>query len=365
MTPPPELLSNLAETKGARAFLANDVRRRGIFILLVGLFVLLSLWPSQHRASVSITPSDPATLGLSGTLGQLGAGFNVFGNQAAVEVALKVARSVLVRQAVSSKLDLPSRLDRNKEKSLLWLSDHVDVRVLRGGIIQISMKYPDPAFALQVVTIYTDAIRSQLALISRNQTAYKRRVLEKLVDDASERLVRAQSTYDNYRRRMQYGDPVGAVGQSSRRVPILEQAILDKKSEINTLRNFNTDSNFRVKTALLELDELQRQFALAKSQNNARGALGEVIVETTRGQKLQRELDLSQGLYDNYRRFLLGTLVEDVASDANIRVLEQPYVDPDLQINWWAAMIAVALLLMAVAYELLKLYPPPGFRVRP
>ena len=84
-------------------------------------------------------------MGLQGALGQLGALSNVFGSQAAVEISLKVARSMDVRRAVIKQLKLQERMELDTPRQAdLWLEREVEIRSLRGGILQMSAKLADP-----------------------------------------------------------------------------------------------------------------------------------------------------------------------------------------------------------------------------
>lgn len=357
MTPRKSLVGTLARGR----IIGNDrVRRTGLAVALA-VSAVFTVYPQNYRAAVSLTPSDPSTLGLSGTLSQLGAGANIFGNQTAIEVSLKVARSVYVRQLVAKRVKLGERLRLNETQGLRWLEKNVDVRIMRGGIIEIELVRRDGDFAREVVATYADAVREQLGVISREQTAYKRRILEQLVDQAAQRLDRAQAEFDTFRLNTRYGDPQSAVQEVAKKVPALDAQIEAKQSELNALRRFATDQNILVQRARVELDELLRRRALAaEPQPQQRGSVGQVVQESTKGLRLRRELDVAQSLYDNYKRFLQGTSVEDLTSTANIRILEPAYVDPDRQYNFPALAIGLLLLLLGLAVEFYKLRPPPA-----
>jgi hypothetical protein len=123
----------------------------------------------------------------------------VFGNQAAIEVALRLANSTYARDDVIDALKLEKRLGKDRLSLHRWLSDKVDIRSLRGGIIQMQMDDFDAGLARDVISAYGDAIQNRLSIVSRRQTAYKRQVLLQLVDDASKQLGEAQKRYDAFR----------------------------------------------------------------------------------------------------------------------------------------------------------------------
>ena len=335
--------------------------RRAILAALVALFAVLTLYPQQYRAAVSLTPTDPASLGLSGKLGQLGAVGNVFCNQAAVEVSLKVARSEYVRSLVARQLDLERVLGKSPVATHRWLERKVDIRALRGGIIQFEIKQRDPDFARAIVAAYGQAVRTQLAIIARNQTTQKRDILVQLVENASDALAQAQAAYDTFRLRTRYSSPQAAIYAAGDRVPELEAIIRSKEVQLSAIRQFATDENIRVRQVNAEISSLRAQLEAARSVSpTQRNSVGQVVRQSTQVDKLRRQLDLAQSLYDNYKRYLQGTSVEDLTSSANIRILEPPFVDTSRQFNTLPLALGLVTLLLGLAIEFYQLRPPLG-----
>lgn len=359
MTPPRTIIGSIAHAP----LLRQPGLRRGVLLTLILIFGLLALFPERYRAASSLTPTDPTSLGLSGTLGQLGAGVSVFGNQAAVEVSLKVARSEYVRSLVSRQLNLGKRLEKSPVQVHRWLEREVDVRALRGGIIQFEVTHRDPELARQLVAAYGDAVREQLAIIARKQTMLKRKILAELVENAGTRLSSAQADYDSFRLQTRYSSPQAAIYAAGDRIPELESIIRSKQVQLAQMRQFATDENMRVRQVIAEIQALQGQLAQAQSTSPVdKSSVGAVVRQSTQVDKLRRELDLAQSLYDNYKRYLQGTSVEDLTSSANIRILEPAYVDSGRQVNMLPAAIAVMLLIIALAIEFYAIRPPLGER---
>ncbi|MBB4839726.1 hypothetical protein HNP52_002795 [Sphingomonas kyeonggiensis] len=339
--------------------LRNPWLRRGLFVVLLAICAALTLFPQKYRAAVSLTPTDPGTLGLSGTLGQLGAVNSVFGNQAAIEVSQKVAHSEYVRSIVAKQTNLEQRLQLSPIEVHRWLERHVDITVLRGGIMQIELKQRDAEFARRVVSAYGEAVRSQLALIARRQTEQKRAILQQLFERAGDRLSKARTAYDTFRLSTRYSSPQAAFYAAGDRIPALEADIRAKEVDLNAMRQFATDDNIRVRQMIAAIDALRQQLAVAKSTSPQQdSSVGQVVRQTTEAERLSRELDIAQSLYENYKRFLQGTSVEDLTSGVTIRILEPAYIDSERQLNFGPLALGVLILLLALALEFYPLRPP-------
>lgn len=331
---------------------------------LLAIALILSFFPARYRAAVTLTPTDPQSLGLSGTLGQLGAINSVFGNQAAVEVALRIARGEAVRDFVIKETDLTDRLHENNRVELhRWLDREVDVRSLRGGILMVEMQSRDADLAKKIVAAYADATQDRLAQISKTQTAYKREILLQLVSDASQQLSLAQARYDSFRLRNRAPTPETTVEAVSLRIPQLESAIKSRQIDLAAARQLYTDDNNVIRQMTAEVAALQRQLAEVRATNPVNeSSVGRAVSASSQLFKLERDLKIARALYDSYMRYLQGTAVEDLTSSANIRILEPPFVDTSRQIYLPALAIAIALFLLWTAIEFYRLRPPPGHR---
>jgi uncharacterized protein involved in exopolysaccharide biosynthesis len=360
MTPRRSLIGQIA----AHPWFVNNTRRRAIFGVAVAVCAVLTFFPQKYRAVVTLSPTDPKSLGLNGALSQLGSSNSAFGGQAALDLTVKVGKSIYVRQKVSKKLNLPQVLGMTDLQVIRWLDHHVTIRTLRGGLLEIEMLDARQDLGLKMVSAYLDTIRDQLASISRNQTTYKREVLEDLVKQADARLDKAQADYDAFRRESRFGDPKGAVAEISSRVPSLQREIRDKEREIATFRQFAGPENMQLRNSEAAMAALRQQLIQAQSDEmDHDGSLGQVISQSTQTQKLRHELDISRELYYSYNKYLQGTVVEDMTSDANIRVIEPAYIDPDRQKNFGPLVLGVMILLLGLAVEVYRLRPPVGDRV--
>lgn len=362
MTPRRSLTGFISEL----GFMQSLRIRALIFVPLIALAALLAFFPERYNAAVTLTPADPQSLGLSNTnVLQVGGLGNVFGNQSTAEIALRVANSKYVRDIVIKQAKLESRLD---DSSLVeihrWLEKRVVIRSLRGTIMMIELKLRDPELARDVVAAYADATRDRLAVINRDQTDYKRTVLEKLIGDQSAKLASAEAAYNAFRLRNRMPSPESAVMTVTQRIEQLESAIKAKQIAIAGARQLYTDQNPTIIQMNAEVAALQRQLAETRAIDPQQDAnLGSAVAGSAQLFRLAGELRLQRLLYDNYLRFLENTTVEDMTSNANVRVLEPAFVETERQVWWPAVAGAVALLLAWGAVEFYRLRPPVGARL--
>lgn len=347
------------------AQLSRFRNRAILFLVLIALAAVSAFVPERYRAAVTLTPTDPSSLGLSGALGQLGAVTNVFGSQAAVEVALRVGGSVAVREAVIARTKLAQRLDEDDRLALhRWLADRIVIRSLRGGIVLIEIKLTDQALARDLVSAYAEEIRQRLSAISRLQTAYKRNVLEKLVDEAGVKLALAQARYDRFRLGLRVPLPETSLPTVNQRILQLESAIRAKQIARQVASTLYAAGNPAIVQIDAELGALARELAAVRATKpSADPNLGQVVQTSSQLFRLERELNMAKSLYDSYMRFLQGTSVEDLTSTANVRILEPAYIDTDRQLWWPGATLAIFLAALWAAVEFYRLRPPPGRKV--
>lgn len=361
MTPLRSMVGSLASL----GFLARFRWRALVFGGGMLLTALVALFPERYLATSSFAPTDRDSLGLAGTLGQLGAAGSVFGNQAAVEIALRIGKSDAVRDQVIKRAELAEQMPNETRIGLQrYLRKMVDVRSLRGGIIIIEMLDTDQDRASEIISAYQIAIQAELARVSRRQTAYKRDVLKRLVKEASDELAVAEVAYDTFRLENRYTDPREQIGALGDRGGQLETVIRAKEIDLAKARELFSDSNLTVQQLLAELSALRRQLAEAKSvaPQQPQG-VGKLVENSTKLYRLERELETAKALYDGYLRYLRGTSVEDLTADANIRVLETPHVETKRQYWLPAVALSVAILLLWLAIEAYRLRPMRGHRL--
>jgi len=329
-------------------WLANARKRRTIFAIVILLLAVLTVFPRPYRAVVTMTPADQTSGGLAAAAGTVGAFAGLVGSQQIVDVLLKLSRGMDVRQDVIDKLDLGNRWGTHDNAYMMRKLDRiVTLSALRGSMIEVEAKTRDPEFGLALVKAYSDAMRNRVGIMIRNQTMFKRQVLQNRFHDAIRRKMRAEAAMAAFSRKYGMPSPDSALNTAAERLPSLRNQLRDKQSQLEVMRQFQTDEAYPVQTTLAEISEIERQIKLAdRPGTETPQSVDWVIDKREKYEDLQNELDYAQDLFDSYKRLIDGTTFEDLVSNGSLRIIEQPYLDPDYQFN----LIPLCLLLVTTAF---------------
>ena len=126
-------------------------------------------------------------------------------------------------------------------------------------------------------------------------------------------------------------------------------------------KQFGTTNSFAVQQIEAEIVALRSQLSEAENLDSTNpDSVNRVVVQSTEVEKLARELSIARSLDVSYQRFLEGTSVEDLASGANVRILEPPYIDPDYQFRTLPLALLILTILGWAIIELYQMRPPVG-----
>lgn len=340
--------------------------RRTIFAAAILVLALLALFPTRYVANVKLAPQDTNTAGLSSILSQLGGNYAaLLGNHQPVEIDLAIGRSFDVQRNVARDLAMIDGTDpRSTRAAVRKLEKKVDVRALRAGIIEVEVSDRDPDDALRIATAYARAMQHRLAELSREQTAYKRGVLNERMREATDRLARAEAAITRFRQNNQVISPETQLSDAVAQLSALRAQYQAVQVELAKARRFNSPQSFQVKSIETALGAIQGQ--IRQAEGRARGANGltatGIAPKTLEYQRLDRELRFAQALYESYTRYLEGASVENLTADFNMQLIEPPFLEPDRKFNRMPMALLVVMLLLAFASEFYLFRPPLGRR---
>jgi hypothetical protein len=344
-------------TSAARGIAQSPTRRRGLYAAVALIAVLLCLFPRPHVARVKILP-QASTSGAGALISALGGGG--VQNFAAVLGAQKtnyliIGRSHDVQQDVVERLDLvevwnsadPAAAERK-------LAKKVDIQLLTGGVLEVTARDTDPAFAQRLVEGFTEAIKARLKGLGLEQVRTKRAIVTDRLAEASTALEAAELELNAFRVQNNLPSPEAALGAAVSTRLTLDAQIRGKEVEIETARQFQTDSSMRVRTLVSELMALRRQRAQADEASNGENAIA-LSSQTADYVRLYREQQFAETIVLVYRRFFEEVSVEALSAETNVQIIERPHVDPNRQFNL-SGIALLLLVLLAAAFT--EIYAP-------
>jgi uncharacterized protein involved in exopolysaccharide biosynthesis len=338
-----------------------------IFGVAAVALTVFTLFPRQYVATVDLAPQDTNTSGLSSVLSQLGGNYAALvGNHQPVEIDLTVGRSYQVARTVAKSMGMiESPTNESLASAILRIEKKVDIRALRGSIIEIEVRDTDPDFALKLTTVFANAMQQRLAQLSRGQTEYKRTVLNNRMAEATDRLSRAEAAMNAFRTKYQLPEPDVELGAAVSQLTGLQGELLAKQVALQTALRFNTEESMQVKSIRSDIATLESQLHQAQMQARIPVGLTATGIADISNQysDLNRELHFSQALFESYSRYLEGAAIEELTSDFNMQEIQPPYVDPSYHFNLWALESLFGLIVFAAASELYMARPPLSRRL--
>jgi hypothetical protein len=352
-------------TSAARRTVQSPIRRRAFYAVVALVAVLLCLFPRPHVARVKILPQggNSAAGAMISALG--GAGVQNF---AAVLGAQKtnyliIGRSHDVRQDVVERLDLVDVWNTADEAAAeRKLGKKVEIQLLTGGVLEVTARDTDPAFAQRLVEGFTEAIKARLAGLGLEQVTTKRAIVNARLAEANTALETAERDLNAFRVQYNLPSPEAALGAAVSTRLTLDAQIRGKEVEIETARQFQTDNSMGVRALTGELAALRRQRAEADQAGNGEGALA-LSSQTAEYVRLYREQQFAETIVLVYRRFFEEVTVEGLSAENNVQIIERPHLDPDRQFNL-SGIALLLLVLLAAAFT--EVYAPmTGLARRP
>lgn len=350
-------MSPASWTNGARRIAQSPTWRRGLYAAAAVVAVLLCLFPRPHLARVKILPqeSGAAAGAMLSALG--GGGVQNFAAMLGTQKTnyLVIGRSHDVQQAVVERLDLVDVWHTADEAAATRkLAKKVDVALLTGGVLEVTARDTDPAFARRLVEGFTEAIKTRLETLGQEQVRTRREIVTERLAEATTALEVAERDLNAFRIQNNLPSPEAELGAAVSTRLTLDAQIRAKEIEIETARQFQTDSSLRVRRLGGELAALRRQRAAADQVTDGDNALA-LSSRTAEYVRLYREQQFAETLVMVYRRFFEEVSVEALSAATNVQILERPHLDPDRQFNL-SGVALLLLVLLAAAFT--EIYAP-------
>jgi hypothetical protein len=354
----------------------RDTRKRRLSYLVAGLVcAILIVFPRPYLARAKIVPQDTSATAASTTslLGALGTGAQSIGSlltggRPSNDLYLIIGRSDSVANDVIKSLNWvgPGRRFSSYRDAKLFLDRHVDVHLLLGGVMEIETKLYDPEDARAITSAYASALSRQLASFGRQIILNKQRIVARRFTDARDRVARAETALDAFRRANNLAEPEQQLGSELAQRAALEAQLQAKQVELQTLSQFRAPDSNEIASIRSDMQGLRAQIArTARPATSASGPnVAGLTVLSLRYLNLFRELKFQQSIYDVYQRSSEQVEVEALASESAsyIQVIDPAYLEPARQFNTWAIAAFLVIVLTAAFTEWYA--PVTGFYVR-
>ena len=343
----------------------SPTRRRVLYAAVALVAVLLCLFPRPHLARVKLLPQGSSS-GAGALISALGGGG--VQNFAAVLGAQKtnylvIGRSHDVQQEVVQRLNLVDLWNSPDQAAAeRKLGKKVDIELLTGGVLEVTARDTDPAFAQRLVEGFSEAIKTRLAGLGQEQVRTKRAIVTARLAEANTALETAERDLNAFRIQNNLPSPEAELGAAVNTRLTLDAQIRGKEVEIETARRFQTDNSIRVRTLVSELAALRRQRAEADQASNGENALA-LSSQTAEYVRLYREQKFAETIMLVYRRFFEEVSVEALSAETTVQVIERPHIDPDRQFNLSGIALLLLVLLGAAFTEIYA--PMTGLARRP
>ena len=307
--------------------------------------------------------------GLGALLTQSGGGLvslgALIGSHQSIEADLTIGRSEAVLRDVVLRMHLARpNYGQNLRRAEIKVRRKVDISAVRGSILEIRVKDSDPDNARELVAAYAIAIQDRLTTLSLQQAAQKRVVANNRMADATTRLATAQAAITRYRTANKLAAPEIQLGAAVSEQASLQGQLNAKEVELQTAERFATGNNMQVKAIQSDIAGIQRQIAVGEvaSRSSSGPSLGNLALASSEYFNLYRDEKFAETLYSVYSRYLEEVTIDELSANANMDIIEPPYVDPNRQYNPGAVGLLILVILIGAGAEFYLVAPPVGRR---
>jgi len=350
-----------------RDAIRDDRKRRWGYAWVLLILAILTVFPRPYVSRAKLVPQDTSASAASTTalLGALGSntqsiGSLLTGGRPSNDLYLLIGRSDSVAEDVIRKLKLvgPSGYS-TMNRAKIALSRRVDVHSLLGGAMEITTKTHDPDFSQRITEAYVESISKQLASFGKQIVTNKQRIVSQRFSGSMQRIARAESILNNFRRKHNLADPELELGTALALRAQLQGALQSKIAELQAMRQLKGPESPEVVAAQTEIGALSSQIAQsAKPSNGAGGpSLAGLTAVQTAYLNLYRDYRFAQSNYEVYARSLEQVEVEQLAAESAsyVQIIDPAHLDAKRQFNI-SALAALLLVLLIAAFT--EIYAP-------
>ena len=306
-------------------------------------FVIASFLPKMYTSTATLFPPEKDSGGLSlassllgGGLGSLisGSGMSLPSFTTLSDVYASILRSRAVAEEVIDKNDLQDVYGiKSREKTILQLTDRLNVVVQPEGMIGISFEDEDPNRAATIVDSFIETLNDINAQARSSKASATRKFIEERLDQTKVDLAAAEDEYKNFQEKNQTISLPDQVSAMIDNLATLKSQQVLAEIELGVLKRTFLPDHMQVKQQEAKVEEIQKQIAILEKgtpgtdKNNPLSipfseapSLGLELARLTRNLKIQETI--YQLLTEQYEQ----AKIQEMRDTPTIQVLNPPNV---------------------------------------
>lgn len=362
MTPPNTIVGQVMSWP----LVANPRLRRLAIALAAVILGALTLWPQPYLARAQLFP-NPSSGILSSLIGGGGSSASVLssllGGAQSADVDLTLARSQQVFEEVAAQLHASGRLKLTGGRAVEKVRRAADIEVVRGGVLQISVRNHDQGFARDTVQALVETVLRRATAMSVDLTRGRKAAASRLMADSAAQLREAQAAMDRFRMQNHLPLPPVALGGAVARLSGLQASLAAEQASLSEILQFATPQSFEVQSAQARIAALQKEIAEQQTQPESQLSgpnLAGLTPQITTYENLYRNTMFAQTQYVIYQRYMESLAADEVSAKLGLSVIQPTYISTARQYNIRPFALLTVILILGVLAEFYVARPPPG-----
>jgi hypothetical protein len=345
---------------------ANPRIRRSAIALATVILGALTLWPQPYLARAQLFP-NPTNGILSSLIGGGGGSASVLssllGGAQSADVDLTLARSQQVFEEVAARLQASGRLNISGGRAVEKVRRAADIEVVRGGVLQISVRNHDRRFARDTVQAFVETVLRRAAAMSEDLTRGRKAAGAQLLNEATARLQESQTAMDRFRMQNHLPLPPVALGSAVARLSGLQASLAAEQASLSEILRFATPQSFEAQSAQARIAALEKEIAEQQTQPESQLSgpnLAGLTPQISTYENLYRNATFAQTQYVIYQRYMESLAADEVSAKLGLSVIQPTYISTTRQYNVRPFALLVIILILGVLAEFYVARPPPG-----
>lgn len=313
------------------------LRRKALVIKICSGVALVAvvyslLLPNIYTATAKVLPPQKdSTGGLATLLGQGGASIagiaSSFGGGGGAPLYLGILNSRSVADAVIKRLDLEKTFKADSmDVARKKLANLVKMQAGKDGIISITAEGKDPKLVSDLANAFVAELERKSVELNLTKAGSERVFLQKRLEVVKADLKEAEELLRSFQLRNKAFKVDQQAEASIEGIARLKAEIASKEVQLTSLRSYQTDESFEVKTAQAVLANLRSRMAqMTGSGTNADGipSVGAIPDLAVQYLRLLREVKVQEAVYEQLTKQYETAKILEAKDSSAIQILDE------------------------------------------